>query len=140
MSANPIPGASVLVCNDDKVLLIQRAKEPYKGCWSLPGGAQDFGETLAACAQRELREETGLHATELELAAVRDRINRDENGDVLHHYVLATFVVVAFSGTPAAADDAADIGWFSLPEIDALQTTPELPSFILEVLESLIED
>ena len=45
---------------DRKVLLIQRANEPFKGQWALPGGMLDEGETLEQCASRELQEETGL--------------------------------------------------------------------------------
>jgi hypothetical protein len=39
------------------VLLIQRGMEPGKGLYSLPGGRQELGETLAETALRELREE-----------------------------------------------------------------------------------
>ena len=41
------------------VLLVKRGHEPYEGCWALPGGFMEMEETLEACAQRELAEETG---------------------------------------------------------------------------------
>ena len=40
------------------VLLVKRGHEPYEGCWALPGGFMEMEETLEACAQRELAEET----------------------------------------------------------------------------------
>ena len=39
-----------------QVLLIQRAKYPFEGCWAVPGGFVNEGETPLQAAQRELRE------------------------------------------------------------------------------------
>jgi len=46
----------------DEVLLLERAHEPNRGCWSPCGGKlkTDTGESPYACACREAREETGL--------------------------------------------------------------------------------
>mgnify|MGYP001576306194 FL=1 len=43
-----------------KVLLIERALEPFKGKWALPGGFVRVDETLDEAARRELAEEAGL--------------------------------------------------------------------------------
>ena len=43
-----------------EVLLIRRAKQPSRGLLCFPGGRLEWGETLAACAAREVREETGV--------------------------------------------------------------------------------
>ncbi|WP_300455159.1 NUDIX hydrolase [Desulfobacula sp.] len=43
------------------IVLQRRNKEPKKGCWVLPGGFVDRGETLEEAARREFLEETGLH-------------------------------------------------------------------------------
>jgi 8-oxo-dGTP pyrophosphatase MutT (NUDIX family) len=56
-----IDAAGGLVSNEkDELLFIFR-----KGRWDLPKGKLDAGETLGACAVREVQEETGLHAVQL---------------------------------------------------------------------------
>ncbi len=135
MPLKPITGASVLVYNKDKFLLIKRGKAPYLGHWSLPGGSQEVGETLEEAAIRELKEETDLTATNMKFAKIRDRITYDEDGALKYHFVLATFVTNAFTGQARALDDAADIGWFSLEEMKTMLTTPDTPEFIMEIMK-----
>jgi len=137
MSVRPRTGASVIVLEKDKFLLIKRGKEPYKGYWSLPGGSQETGETLEACAKRELKEETNLSAGLMLFAATRDRIAYDENGEVSYHFVLSTYLTEDFDGEAKALDDADDLGWFTLDEMDALQMTPETPEFISQVMNDI---
>ena len=55
-----VQAAGGVVEDDDHVLLIHR-----RGKWDLPKGKLDEGETLEACALREIGEETGLKTLEL---------------------------------------------------------------------------
>jgi len=135
MLLKPITGASVLVYDKDKFLLIKRGKAPYEGHWSLPGGSQEAGETLEEAARRELKEETDLTATHLKFAKIRDRITYGDDGTLKYHFVLATFVTKNFTGKPKALDDAEDIGWFSLKDMEAMLTTPDTPKFIMEIMQ-----
>ena len=130
----PRTGCSVIVVRDGKVLLVKRGKEPFRGCWSLPGGGQEAGETLEDCARRELREETGLEAGALEFVAARDRISRNDAGAVIHHFVLSTFFARDASGEASALDDALDAGWFTLSEMKKRETTPGTIDFLRETL------
>ena len=43
-----------------QLLLIERAHNPFAGCWALPGGFVDLDETTDEAAHRELQEETGI--------------------------------------------------------------------------------
>jgi ADP-ribose pyrophosphatase YjhB (NUDIX family) len=53
--------AGVLVLAEGKLLLVQRAKDPWKGCWYLPAGYVDDDETPRMAAEREAKEETGFN-------------------------------------------------------------------------------
>jgi ADP-ribose pyrophosphatase YjhB (NUDIX family) len=56
LPARPVVGVGAVVFDGDLVLLVQRGHAPLKGEWSLPGGAVELGETLAAALAREVRE------------------------------------------------------------------------------------
>ena len=90
------------------MLLVRRAKPPAAGSWSLPGGAQELGETAEAAARRELREETGLEAGPLLLAANVDSIHRDAAGRVRFHYTILDFAARWTGGMPAPGSDVTD--------------------------------
>lgn len=90
------------------VLLVRRGKPPAMGSWSLPGGAQELGETAEQAARRELAEETGLAAGPLTLAANVDSIHYDETGRLQYHYTILDFAGRWQAGEPVAAGDVTD--------------------------------
>ena len=98
------PGAA----SPGAVLLVRRGKPPSVGQWSLPGGAQELGETAEQAARRELAEETGLACGPLILAANVDSIHRDTAGRVEYHYTILDFAGQWQGGVPVAGGDAAD--------------------------------
>ena len=57
---HPIVGVGAVVLRDNSILLIKRAKEPYKGQWSIPGGKVKWCESLQQAAEREILEETNV--------------------------------------------------------------------------------
>ncbi|MEZ5865072.1 MAG: NUDIX domain-containing protein [Geminicoccaceae bacterium] len=117
----PIIGVGVVVWRDDRFLLIRRGKPPRAGQWSLPGGAQELGETVAETARREVREETGLDLAHLDLLTVVDLVEHTPDGErVLYHYTLIDFTAEAAPGTATAGGDAAAVGWFHTGELDEL--------------------
>jgi len=56
----PLHGVLLVLRQRGHLLLIRRAKEPYKDYLALPGGKMEPGETSADAARREMLEETGL--------------------------------------------------------------------------------
>jgi ADP-ribose pyrophosphatase YjhB (NUDIX family) len=103
------------------VLLVQRAKPPVSDSWSIPGGAQETGETVREAALRELEEETGLAADIIGLVDVVDGITHDDDGRVRFHYTLIDFAAEWVAGEAAAADDVAAVRWVKLAELDHVE-------------------
>jgi 8-oxo-dGTP diphosphatase len=103
----------VLLCQSGtgvEVLLIKRAREPFKGRWAFPGGFVDKDEPLEDAASRELLEETGLSGIPLEQIGAFGDPGRDPRG----HTVSVVFCAVLDKRLQASAgDDAADAAWHS---------------------------
>ena len=128
--ARPIVGVGTVVLDGDMVLMIQRGKPPRQGSWSLPGGAQELGETIHEAARREVREETGLEIEILGLIDVVDSVRPDADDKIEYHYTLIDLAGHAVGGTLMAGGDAQDCRWFSRPEIDAMDIWTETKRII----------
>lgn len=104
------------------VLLIQRRKDPFAGCWALPGGFVNELEGTCAAAKRELIEETGLLLDEEVLlvpVGFYDTPGRDPRGWVVSA-AYVTYLKPPLPGPLEPGDDAATVGWFpvdSLPDL-----------------------
>jgi len=101
-----------------EALLVQRANEPFKGRWALPGGFVEEDEDLPEAALRELREETHLCPAVIGQVGAWGTPGRDPRGRV----VSAVYVAVA---SPAESDvrggdDAARAAWHDVAELPPL--------------------
>ncbi len=121
----PVVGVGAVVWRGERVLLVRRARPPRAGQWSLPGGAQELGETIVEAVRREVREETGLELAHVELLTVVDSITRDERGAVRWHYTLVDLWAEAAEGEARPGDDAAEVRWFTLDELAELELWSE---------------
>lgn len=108
----PLVGVGAIVFNRGRVLLVRRAKDPRRGQWSLPGGLQKLGETVAEAARREVLEEASLAIRVLGLADVVDLIERDDgSGRVRYHYTLVDLVACCDDDAVRRGSDAAEVAW-----------------------------
>ncbi len=116
----PYVGVGIVVFRGDEVLLVERTKPPIRNRWSIPGGAQEIGETVHEAALRELVEETGLEADIIGLIDVVDSITRDQDSRVQFHYTLVDFAAEWRSGEAVAADDVGAVRWVPLADLEAM--------------------
>ena len=120
-----ILGASAVIVADGAILLVQRGHEPQLGRWSVPGGKQEPGETLAETAAREAYEETGL---EVRIGAELWSLTIPA-GDV--SFEVHDFAATVTGGTLRAGDDAADARWVPFAELDLLPLTDGLMGYLI---------
>ena len=128
--ATPLLAASVAVFRDGKVLLATRTKPPGDGVWSLPGGLVEVGETLEEAALRELMEEVGVTARIIAFNRHVERIDRDSDGRIERHFVLANFVGAWLAGEAQTGPEAGEVRWIDPSKVATLQTTPALPDVL----------
>ena len=100
-----------------KVLLIERADEPFKGHWAFPGGFMNMDETTEACAIRELKEETGLELDNPKQIGTYSEIDRDPRGRTIS--VVYLFEIES-ERKVTGQDDAAKARWWDIKNLPKL--------------------
>src|SRR4051812_45318661 len=116
----PILGVGAVIIHDGRALIVQRAFEPRKGEWTVPGGVLELGETIREGIEREVLEETGLVVRAGEVVEVFENIWPDSEGKTQFHFVLVDFYCELISGDLKAATDVADARWITPAELATL--------------------
>jgi 8-oxo-dGTP diphosphatase len=97
---------------EHRVLLVRRKNQPFAGCYALPGGFVDIGETIEAACRREVKEETGISIEQHELALVG--VYSDPDRDPRGHIVSVAYTVTLDRMVePHAGSDAETAEWIS---------------------------
>jgi len=145
----PMVGVGGVVIDQDRALLVRRAREPALGEWTIPGGLLEVGETLAEGVTREIREETGLIVRVVELIEALERIF-SESGEIRggtepvgvtadlqeaarapaahirprYHYVILDYLCERVSGEPAINEEISDLAFVPEAELANYRLTP----------------
>ncbi|MBL4801971.1 MAG: NUDIX hydrolase [Emcibacter sp.] len=133
----PIVAVGVVIVKDDQILLIKRSKPPKPDSWSIPGGAQELGETIKETAIREVMEETAVTIDDLHFLDIIDYVDRDADNRIKHHYTLVDYAAEYCSGTLTAGDDAADAIWVPLDQISEYNLWSETVKIIYCAVKKL---
>ncbi len=115
-----LPGVTAIVFDDEGRVLLGRRSD--NGKWSVIGGIPEPGEQPAACAVREVYEETAVRCVPERVVLVQalEPVTYD-NGDVCQ-FMDITFRCRAVGGTARVHDDESiEVGWFpvdAMPELN----------------------
>lgn len=109
--SRPFLGVGALIFDNEKLLIVERAGEPFKGYWSLPGGIVECGEKLEQGIRREVLEETGLEVEPLSVFEIFERIILGADGKTEYHYVLIDYLCRPVGGQLSAASDVSRVAW-----------------------------
>jgi len=104
----PLLTVDIVVKTRGGVVLVRRARGPYKGKWALPGGFVRYGEKVEDAAVREALEETGLKVKLLKLVGVYSAPNRDPRG----HVVSVCFAARSVGGRLRAGEEVGEVRAF----------------------------
>ncbi len=131
-------GIGVIILDDNKILLGHRCTngkdtggifEP--GSWTLPGGKQEYEETILEGAKREVKEETNLDISELEVFGAVDDFGEDR------HFVTLFVKATKYTGELKVmeVDKLDEWKWFDLNDLPSNLYSPskkEIEAFIKE--------
>jgi 8-oxo-dGTP diphosphatase len=121
MFVSPSAAAAAVVTRGRDVLLIRRGIPPFRGCFGLPAGFQEYGESPAEAAIRETREETGLDIRIRRLLDAHYTLD-----DPRKRVNVVVYLAEIVAGVPVAADDASEVAFFpldALPEPLAFESS-----------------
>ncbi len=112
----PRVGVGVLVLDSGHVLLGLRKGAHGAGTWAPPGGHLEFGESIAACAEREVLEETGLEIRNVRYGPYTETVFASEE----LHYVTVFVLAEREAGEPRVLEPGkcerwAWFAWNALP-------------------------
>jgi 8-oxo-dGTP diphosphatase len=111
----PLLAVDSVIFFEGGVVLIKRKNPPFQGCYALPGGFVEIGESTEEAVVREAREETGLVIDLVGLVGVYSDPHRDPRG-----HVVSVCYFSKGSGSLVSGSDARSSGVFHLDDLPML--------------------
>jgi len=131
--ATPKVDVRAAVFQEDRLLLVRERED---GCWSLPGGWAEVGQSAAESVEREVREESGYVVRAVKLLACWDRNKHSHPAIPFHAYKLV-FRCELVGGASSGSSETSEVAFFAEGQIPALSLTRTLPEQIQFVFGSL---
>lgn len=125
----------VLILCQNKVLLIEHAKDG-RSYWLIPGGGLNYGETIADCARRELKEETNLDINLIRFLFSSESIAPDGSRHIVNLFFLGTVVGNSFENLKLGDEERLkSVAFIDIDDLDKIEFHPpfgaQLKSMIL---------
>jgi 8-oxo-dGTP diphosphatase len=127
----PVIAVDAMIGRDDKILLIKRKNEPFKGQWALPGGFVEYGESAEEAVIREVKEEANLDISIKALLGVYSKPERDPRG-----HVISICYTASAEGKEEGGTDASNAAFFSPDEIKELKLAFDHKDIIADYMVS----
>lgn len=112
--------AAVITNERGEILLLNHVLRPFSS-WGIPGGFVEAGEQPETAIRREIREETGLELTNIEMFRVR----------TIKRHVEIMFRAAATGDGEVKSREINALGWFGIGE---------MPDEMSRIQKSLIEE
>ena len=119
------------VFRGDTILLVRERED---GCWTLPGGWADVGESPSEVVVREIYEESGYHTRATKLLSVYDR-SKHGHPPLVHHVYKLFFQCELVSGSPSASIETDEVAFFGENEIPELSLGRVVPAQLTRIFQ-----
>ena len=121
---------SVIIINDKEEILLVQHRKSNRYYWVLPGGRIEYGEDFAACAVRELKEETNLDIRFEKVVFLSEAIAPDRSRHIINIY--ATGKVLGGELRVGAESILADVGYKPILELEKITLYPPVAHEIIK--------
>jgi ADP-ribose pyrophosphatase YjhB (NUDIX family) len=118
----------------DEILLANHVKDG-RSYWLLPGGGLEFGESLAAALEREMREETSLETRTGKLLLIAESLPPDKHRHVLN-LVFQAEVLSGVAHLNEVSERLKGVGWRKRAELAGLTFFPDIKAALLRHWDS----
>jgi ADP-ribose pyrophosphatase YjhB (NUDIX family) len=129
--ATPKVDVRAAIFRHNTILLV---RERSDGCWTLPGGWADVGESPGEAITREVFEESGYQVRVTRLLAVYDRNKHGHPPHAYHIYKLF-FECEIVGGSPVESSETDGVAFFAEDALPALSITRVTPAQIQRLFE-----
>ena len=114
--ATPKIDVRAAIFREGMILLV---RERSDGCWTLPGGWADVGDSPGEAVAREVYEESGFIAKPVKVIAVLDRRRHGHPASLFHVYKIFMLCQIT-GGSVRTSEETSEVGFFNERELPGI--------------------